>query len=140
MILSAHLDEAYLNVAKYGSRAGAHIMLSEDVPVPTYNGPILTISQIVRNVMSSAAESKLAGLFIYDKEMVPLRKSLNEMGWTQPKSPIQCDKSTAVGVYKQTIIPRKTKSMHMQLHWLRCRYSQYQFIYFWDLGYLNLGD
>ena len=67
MILSAHLDEAYLNVAKYGSRAGAHIMLSEDVPVPTYNGPILTISQIIINVMLSSAESELAGLFICAK-------------------------------------------------------------------------
>ena len=91
-------------------------MLSENFPVPAYNGPILTISQIIRNVMSSTAEAELAGLLICAKEMVPLWQALNKMGWPQPKSPIQCDNSTDVGVAIQTIIPRKTKSVDMQLH------------------------
>ena len=47
MILSAYSDAVYLNVTKSCSRAGAHIMLSENVPVPAYNGPILTIAQII---------------------------------------------------------------------------------------------
>ena len=67
MVLSAHSDAAYLNVTKTRIRAGAHIMLSEDVPVPTYNSPIITIAQIIRNVMFSAAEAKLVGLFICAK-------------------------------------------------------------------------
>ena len=67
MVLAAHSNAAYLNVTKSRSRAGAHIMIPEDVPVPTYNGPILTVAQIIRNVMSSAAEAKLAGLFICSK-------------------------------------------------------------------------
>ena len=80
MILSSHSDAAYLNVTKYHIRAGAHIILSEEVPVPTYNGPILTIAQIIRNFMSSAAEAKLAGFFVCAKEIVPPRQALNEMG------------------------------------------------------------
>ena len=44
IILSAHSDAAYLSVSKARSRAGAHIMLSEDVPVPSYNGPVLTVA------------------------------------------------------------------------------------------------
>ena len=68
MILSAHLYAAYLNVTKARIRAGAHIILSEDVPVPTYNSPILIIAQIIRNVMSSASESEMAGIFICAKE------------------------------------------------------------------------
>ena len=127
MVLSAHSDAAYLNVSKAGSRAGAHIMLSEDVPVPSYYGPVLTVTQIIKCVMSSAAEAELGGLYICAKEMVPLQQSLIEMGWPQPWSPIQCDNSTAVCVTNQTIIPQKTKSMDMQFHWLRCRDSQGQF-------------
>ena len=73
MILSAHSDAAYLNVTKAHSRAGAHITLSENVPLPSYNRPILTIAQIIQNVMSSDAEAELVGLFICAKEMVPLR-------------------------------------------------------------------
>ena len=91
MVLDAHSNAAYLNVYNDCSRAGTHIMLSEEVPLPTFNVPILIIAQIIRNVMYSAAEAKLAGLFICAKEMVPLRKALIEMGWPQPKSPIQCD-------------------------------------------------
>jgi hypothetical protein len=91
MILAAHSeDAAYLNVSKARSRAGAHIMLSEDIPIPAFNGPILTLSQIIRFVASSAVEAELAGLYVCAKEMVPsLRNSLVEMGWPQPKSPIQ---------------------------------------------------
>ena len=68
MVLSAHSDATYLNVSKARSRAGAHLMLSEDVPVPRYNGPVLIIAQIIKCVMSSAAESELAGLFICAKK------------------------------------------------------------------------
>ena len=42
-------------------------MLSEDVPVPAHNGPFLTITQIIKNFMSSAAEAELAGLFAITK-------------------------------------------------------------------------
>ena len=72
--------------------------------------------------------------------MFPLRQSLIEMGWPQPQSPIQYDNSTAIGVANETIIPRKTKSMDMQFHWLRCRDAQGQFKYFWAPGSDNLGD
>ena len=79
MVLAANSNEMHHNVIKACSCAGAHIMLSENVPVPTYNGPILTIARIIRNFMTSAAEAKLASLFICAKEMVPLRQALIEM-------------------------------------------------------------
>jgi hypothetical protein len=140
MILAAHSDAAYLNVGKARSRSGAHIMLSEDIPVPTFNGPVLTISQIIKFVASSAAEAELAGLYICAKEMVPLRNSLIEMGWPQPKSPIQTDNTTALGVANKTIITKKMKSMDMRLWWLRCRESQGQFRYYWGPGPTNEAD
>ena len=37
MVLSTHPNAAYLNVNKARSLAGAHIMLFEDVPFPSYN-------------------------------------------------------------------------------------------------------
>eukprot|EP00804_Cyclotella_cryptica_P017822 CCRYP_001229-RA/>CCRYP_001229-RA protein AED:0.18 eAED:0.18 QI:0/0/0/0.66/1/1/3/0/737 len=127
MVLSAHSDAAYLNASKSRSRAGAYIMCSENDPVPSHNGPVLTIAQMIKFVMSSAAESELAALFICAKEMVPLRQSLIEMGWPQPQSSIQTDNTTALGVANKTIIAKKMKSMDMRLWWLRCRESQGQF-------------
>ena len=67
MVLSGHADVAYLIVSKAHSRAGAHIMLSEDMPVLPHNRPVLTIAQIIKNVMSSSSESELAGLFTISK-------------------------------------------------------------------------
>ena len=89
MILAAHSDAAYLNISRACSRAGAHTMLSKNTPVPSLNGTVLTIAQIIKNVMSSAAEAELSGLFICAKAMVPLQKNLMEMGWPQPPSPVQ---------------------------------------------------
>jgi hypothetical protein len=41
--------------------------LSEDDPEPKWNGPILTIAQIIKFVMTSAAEAKLGALFVTAK-------------------------------------------------------------------------
>ena len=91
MILAAHSDAGFNNESKARSRAGSRIFLSENNPMPKWNGAILTISQIIKFVMSSSAESELGALYITAKEMVPIRKTLTEMGWKQPPSPIQID-------------------------------------------------
>ena len=140
MILSAHSDAAYLNFPQACSRAGAHIVLSENTPVPSINGPVLTISQIIKNVMSLAAEADLSGLFICAKAMIPLRNTLLEMGWPQPPSPVQCNNSTATGLTNKTMVNKMLKSMDMRLWWLRCRYSQKHFRYYWAPGNQNLSD
>ena len=140
MVLAGHSDAAYPNAIKAHSIAGAHIMMSEDVPAPTYNVPVLTISSIIKCVMSSAAEAKLAALYICAKEMVPLFQALVEMGWPHSQSPIQCDNLKAIGVANETIIPRKINSNNMQFHWLPCRDAQGQLRYFWALGPNNLTN
>ena len=140
MILCAHSDAGYLNETQARSRAGAHIYLAEDDPFPRFNGAILSIAQIIKFVMASAAEAELAALFITAREMIPHRQTLIEMGWPQPKSPIQTDNSTAEGVINKTIVPRRSKMMDMRLWWLRCRGSQDQFRYYWDAGSKNWAD
>ncbi len=105
MILCAHSDAGFLNESKAHSRAGAHIYLSENEPFPRLNGAVLSISQIIKFVMASAAKSELAALFVTAREMIPHRQTLIEMGWPQPKSPIQTDNSTAAGVTNKTIVP-----------------------------------
>ena len=115
-------------------------MLSENIPVPSLNGPVLKIAQIIKNVMYSAAEAKLSGLFICAKAMIPLRNNLIEMGWLQPPSPVQCDNSTATGVTNKTMVNKMLKSMDMRLWWIRCRYPQEHFRYYWATGNQNLAD
>ena len=79
MILAAHADAGFLNKSKSRSRAGAHIFLSENDPKPKLNGPVLTISQIIKTVMASAAEAEMAALYITARKRIPLRNTLIEM-------------------------------------------------------------
>ena len=78
--LSAHSDAGYLNEPKTKSRASARMHLSENVHVPAFNGAVLTIAQIIKFVMSSAAELELASLFITTRKCVKLSQTLIEMG------------------------------------------------------------
>jgi len=72
--------------------------------------------------------------------MVPLRNTLEEMGWPQPKSPIQVDNSTATGFVNNTIVVCRLKSLDMKLNWRKCREEQDQFRIFWDKGSHNIAD
>ena len=67
MVLTAHSDAGFNNESKGRSWAGAHIFLSEDDSKPKWNGPILTIAQIIKFVMTSAAEAELGALFVTAK-------------------------------------------------------------------------
>ena len=121
MILAAHADARFLNESRPRSRAGAHKFLSENEPKPKLNGPILTIAKIIKTVMSSAAEAEMSALFITEKNMIPLRNTLIEIGWPHPQTPIQTDNSTSVGFTNKKMVNKATKSSDMKLWWLRDR-------------------
>jgi hypothetical protein len=140
MILAIHSDAGYLNESKARSRAGGHFFLSSDVQNPPNNGAVLTIAQIIDAVMSSAAEAELGALFINAKEAVHMRRILQEMGHTQPRTPIQTDNSTAEGVINSRVRPKRTKSMDMRFEWLLDREQQGQFKIYWKPGKTNLAD
>ena len=115
MILAAHVDAGYLNKSRARSRAGVHIFLSENEPKPKLNGPFLMIAQIIKTVMTSAAEAEIAALYTTAKKMIPLRNTLIEMCWPQPQTPIQTDNSTAIGFTNKKIVNKATKSADMKL-------------------------
>ncbi len=140
MILCAHTNAGFLNKTNSCSRAGAHIYLSENDPFPRFNGAILSIAQIIKFVMASAVEAELAALFVTAREMILQRQTLINMGWPQPKSPIQTDNSTAAGVTNKTIVPRQAKMMDMRLWWPHGHGSQEKFCYYWDAGFKNAHD
>eukprot|EP00956_Cyclotella_meneghiniana_P017172 scaffold27726_cov30-Cyclotella_meneghiniana.AAC.1 len=93
MILAVHSDAGYLNEENAGSRAGGHHFLSEDVPLPPNNGAIHNIAEIIKAVMSSAAEAETRGLYINARKAVEERNILEEMGHKQPPTPIQIKRS-----------------------------------------------
>jgi hypothetical protein len=131
MVLSIHSDAGYLNEENARSRAGGHHYLSENVPFPQNNGAIHNVAEIIKAVMSSAAESELGSLYINARKGVEERIILEEMGHAQPATPVQTDNSTAEGIINSRVQPKRTKAMDMRFHWLRDRgVNQQQFRFF----------
>jgi hypothetical protein len=81
MILCAHADAGFHNESKGCRIAGAHIFVFKNNPFPKHNGPVLSISQIMKFVMSSASKAKLGALYTTAKEMAPsVKLSLKWVG------------------------------------------------------------
>jgi hypothetical protein len=63
MIIQADSDAAYLVCAEARSRTGGHIFL-RNLKETQFNGPVLVLAKIIKNVMGSAAEAEVGALYI----------------------------------------------------------------------------
>jgi hypothetical protein len=151
MILHVESDASYLSEPKARSRAAGYYYLSDlplapnsppapTTPQPRENGAINILCQILREVVSSAAEAELAALFHNGKEACPIRICLEELGHPQPPTPIQTDNSTAAGIANDTVKQKRSKAIDMRFYWIRDRVRQKQFHIFWKKGSLNKAD
>ena len=140
MVLAIHSDTSYLSEPKSHSRAGGHMFMAGNDKIPSNNGAVLTISQIIRAVMSSAAEAELGALFINAKTAVSIRQALIKLGHPQPRTPMQTDNATAHALLTNKILPKALKAMNMRFRWLKCQEAQGQFRYYWRPGTQNLED
>ena len=81
--------------------------------IPINSGAVVNISQIIKAVMSSAAEAEFGALFIKAKMIVSMQQTLKEMGHPQPQTPIQTNNSTAHALLTNRILPKALKAMDM---------------------------
>ena len=93
--LALHSDASYLTEPNSKNRAAGHFYLTKNNGKDLDNGAILTLSKIIKHVMSSALEAEVAALFYNCKAAQPLRIALEEMGHPQPKTPVITDNKTA---------------------------------------------
>ena len=140
MVLTIHSDASYLSESKVRRRAGGHFFMSKDVEAPANNGTVLNITQIMKSVMSSAAEAEIGAIYANARKAVPAQRTLSKMGHLQPRTPIQTDNLVTHSVVTNKVQPRHTKAMDMRFYWLRCRDAQGQFRYYWRPGKVNLAD
>jgi hypothetical protein len=140
MVLAVHSDASYLSEPKARSRAGGHFFLSSDTTVPPNNGPVLNIAHIIKNVISSATEAELAGLYIMARKAVYIRIILEELGHKQTPTPLQMDNAMMDAVINVKIQPKQTKAMDMRFHWLQDHECQQQFRIYWRPGKMNYTD
>jgi hypothetical protein len=151
MHLHSHSDASYLSETHARSRyAGIHFLSSAPVdplkapgpddPPPPLNGAIHIGCAIIRQVVSSASEAELGGLFYTAKDACPIRVTLEEMGHPQSATPIQTDNSTAEGIANDTVKQRRSKAVDMRFYWIRDRVNQGQFLIHWKRGADNHAD
>ena len=105
-----------------------------------HNGAILIECKTIRNVVTLAAEVETHGVFHNAKIGVNIRNLLIAMGHPQPPTPIKTDNVTTLGFTNKNIQMKKSKSWDMNLHWLRDRQNQKQFLLTWEQGLKNLAD
>ena len=80
MILHIHSDASYLSELMARSRVGGFFLAGPYADPPILNGPVHVVSKIMNNVMSSAAEAEVGGLFLNGQEACPIQTTLAEMG------------------------------------------------------------
>ena len=106
---------------------------------PRLNGPIQSISQIMSNVMGSAAKAKICATYINGQEAVPICTLLHKLGHPQPATPIQVDNFTADGFAKDTIKQKRSKAINVCFYWIQDHTNQGQFLIYCQTGITNLG-
>jgi hypothetical protein len=87
MTLNIHSDASYLSVSNARSRLGGLFFLGNKSPKQdTPNGSILSVADVIKNVVASAAESEVGACFHNTQSGAPLRVTLTELGHTKTPS------------------------------------------------------
>ena len=66
------------------------------------NGPVRVECSIMINVMASATEAELGGLFEKCHKATSMKTSLVDMGHIQPPTPVATDNTAANSIFKRT--------------------------------------
>ena len=69
-----------------------------------------------------------------------LRTTLEEIGHTQPATPIKVDNLGAAGIIHDTVKQRQSKAIDMHFYWIKDRVKQGKFTVYWKRGQDNLAD
>ena len=65
---------------------------------------------------------------------------LQQLGHSQPPTPIIRDNSTTENLIKNNITQRRSKSWDMKYYWLQDKHIQSNFDFIWEKSQLNLAD
>ena len=143
MIMNIHSDASYLSEGKSRSRTCGHFFMGwlprDDAPI-RINGAFHVSTNVIRFVVASAAEAELGALFHNCQTGIIFRKTLEDMGHAQPKTPVHCDNATAVGIANNTVKRQRSRSMEMRFFWISDKCAQDMYALHWHPGQENLAD
>ena len=126
MILYIDTDTSYLSLPNARSKIALYCYLSDPLehphkpPInnPSENGPLLVKTKHIKNVVGSAAESEIVGIFEGCHEGIPMRHTLIELNHKQLPTPLKTDNKTADGIINENMKLRKIRAMDMRYYWI----------------------
>ena len=138
-------DAAYLVAPKAKSRIVGYFYLSDTYPnqqssLPTLNAPVHIECQLLKHVVTSAAEAETSAIFHNTKIGIWIKKMLTALGHPQNIIPIKTDNSTAEAFSNSTLKEKKSKAWDMRLNWLQDRVKQKDIKVYWSAGSNNFAD
>ena len=123
MILQGHFNAAYLVAPEAQSCYGGYHFLGNK-QLTLFNGPILVLAKVIKNIMSSAAEAEVTSLYLNTKDAVPIRQCLHDMGHLQLATHLTTDNSVTQGIIRGTMKQQQAKAFDIQTNWIRNRCDQ----------------
>ncbi len=141
--MNIHSNASYLSESKARSRACGLFFMGwkpvDNQPI-NLNGSFYTNSVILKSVVASAAEAELSALFHNCQDGVIFCLALSDMGHPQPKTPVDCNNASAVGIGNDTIKHQRLRSMEMQYFWVGDKVAQGMYTLSWHPGQENLAN
>jgi hypothetical protein len=107
MVLAGHSNASYLSETNARSQAGGHFFMSNNNALPPNNGAVLTIAQIIKAIMLSAAEAEIGTLYINCREAIPACLTLEYLGHTQPPIPMRTNNTTALNIVNNNVMKKQ---------------------------------
>ena len=135
-----HAINMIIHVVSDASYLCEECAVNKPPTLPTNNGAIHTMCQLIKTVVSSAAEAKMGTTVLNAKDALTIRTTIKELGHPQPTTPMQVDNTTAVGFTNNTIKQKRSNSIDMRFYWIRDRSCQGHFKIYRGPGSTNLGD
>ena len=120
MILRSDSDAAYLVAPEARSCAGGYHWVSNYAHTQ-FNGPVHVLAKVIKNVMASAMEAEIEGLYMNAQLAIKFCQILVDMGHPQQPTLMQTDSQSAHGLTKVTMKQKRSKAIDMRFHWLKDR-------------------
>ena len=140
MLLCAHFDASCLSRPNSGSVTGGYHYLGNRQNPTVFNHPILTFSTLIPVIVASATEAEYAAVYANCVLACDVRRTLANMGYPQPPTPILTDNECAVGLANGSLKIKMAKGTNMRLHWVKDRVKRNQFTVSHIPGSTNIAD
>jgi hypothetical protein len=126
MILKICSDAAYLVLPKAKSRLAVHFHLGWQNNPTRVNGAVAVLCQTLKNVVGSATEAEISGVYTGGRHSALMIATLKEMRHKQPSTgtPFETDNSCAHGILNSKMRQKLSKAFDMHFWWIKDQTSK----------------